>query len=62
MYPTMIALEEDKEDVREYIEHQRQQAKIVIYDLGLKNIIAHDLRDQVTISSLAAAPSASVAD
>jgi hypothetical protein len=62
MFPTMIALEEDEEDVREYIEHQRQQAKIVIYDLGLKNIIAHDLRDQVTISSLAAAPSASVAD
>ena len=62
MYPTMIALEEDEQDVREYIEHQRQQAKIVIYDLGLKNIIAHDLRDQVTLSSLAAAPSVSAAD
>ncbi|MBC8371936.1 MAG: peptidylprolyl isomerase [Planctomycetes bacterium] len=62
MYPTMTALEENKQDVREYIEHQRQQAKIVIYDLGLKNIIAHDLRDQVTLSSLAAAPSVSAAD
>ena len=62
MYPTMIALEEDQKDVREYIEHQRQQAKIVIYDLGLKNIVAQDLRDQVTISSLAAAPSVSVVD
>ena len=62
MYPTMTALEENEQDVREYIEHQRQQAKIVIYDLGLKNIIAHDLRDQVTLSSLAAAPSVSAAD
>jgi hypothetical protein len=62
MYPTMIALEEDEQDVREYIEHQRQQAKIVIYDFGLKNMVAHDLRDQVTISSLAAAPSVSAAD
>ena len=62
MYPTMTALEENKQDVREYIEQQRQQAKIVIYDLGLKNIIAHDLRDQVTLSSLAAAPSVSAAD
>ena len=62
MYPTMIALEDADKDVREYIEHQMQQAKIVIYDLGLQNIVAHNLRDQVTISSLAAAPSASVAD
>ena len=62
MYPTMTALEENEQDVREYIEYQRQQAKIVIYDLGLKNIIAHDLRDQVTLSSLAAAPSVSAAD
>jgi len=62
MYPTMIALEEEEKYVREYIENQRQQAKIVIYDLGLKNIVAYDLRDQVTISSLAAAPSVSVAD
>ena len=30
MYPTMIALEEDEQDVREYIEHQRQQAKIIV--------------------------------
>ena len=62
MYPTMTALEENEQDVREYIEHQRQQAKIVIYDFGLKNMVAHDLRDQVTISSLAAAPSVSAAD
>jgi hypothetical protein len=62
MYPTMIALEDADKDVREYIEHQMQQAKIVIYDIGLQNIVAHDLRDQVTISSLAAAPSVSVAD
>ena len=62
MYPTMTALEENEQDVREYIEHQRQQAKIVIYDFGLKNMVAHDLRDQVTISSLAAAPSVSTAD
>ena len=62
MYPTMIALEEDEKDVRGYIEHQRQQAKIVIYDLGLKNIVAQDLRDQATISSIAAAPSVSAAD
>jgi len=62
MYPTMIALEDADKDVREYIEHQMQQAKIVIYDLGLQNIVAHDLRDQVTISSLDAAPSVSVAD
>jgi hypothetical protein len=58
----MIALEEDEKDVRGYIEHQRQQAKIVIYDLGLKNIVAQDLRDQATISSIAAAPSVSAAD
>ncbi|MDC3283174.1 peptidyl-prolyl cis-trans isomerase [Planctomycetota bacterium] len=62
MYPTMTALEENEQDVREYIEHQRQQAKIVICDFGLKNMVAHDLRDQVTISSLAAAPSVSAAD
>ncbi len=62
MYPTMIALEKAEEDVREYIENKLQQAKIVVYEIGLKNIVAHDLRDQLTLSSLLVAPSGPTVD
>lgn len=61
MYPTMISLEESGDDVRKYISDKLQQAEIIIYEVGLKNIIAHDLRDQLTMR-LQVAPSVPKAD
>lgn len=61
MYPTMIKLEESGDDVRKYISDKLQQAEIVIYEVGLKNILAHDLRDQL-IMRRQVAPSAPKVD
>jgi parvulin-like peptidyl-prolyl isomerase len=61
MFPTMIALEEKDEDVRKYINDKVQQAEILIYEIGLQNVVAFDLRDQLTIQSQAA-PSAPAVD
>ncbi|MBC8370557.1 MAG: peptidylprolyl isomerase [Planctomycetes bacterium] len=61
MYPTMIALEKSGKDVRAYINSKLQQAEIVIYEIGLQNMLAYNLRDQLRLS-LQAPPSAPTAD
>jgi peptidyl-prolyl cis-trans isomerase SurA len=52
MYPTLHHLNEDGADIREYIDTQVQQAEILIYEIGLKNLVEADLRDQVKIVTL----------
>jgi hypothetical protein len=47
MYPGMVKLEEDGEDVRKWIKAQVKLAKIEVVEAGMENLVPPQYRDQI---------------